>query len=111
MQVADNRRISVTQYRSVLEALAMAERGMDAPAIRRALEERARESSIYITVDTLKSLRRGGRVPGAEALAGTMLNIKPVLEIAAEKLTPVDKVRGMKAARQVMIGRRTPPPG
>ena len=105
VQVADNRRISVTQYRSVLEALAMAERGMDAPAIRRALEERARESSIYITVDTLKYLRRGGRVTGAEALAGTMLNIKPVLEIAAEKLTPVDKVRGMKAARQVMIDR------
>lgn len=105
VQVADNRRISVTQYRAVMDALKMARAGQDAAYICKALEGASRESSIYITVDTLKYLRRGGRVTGVEAVAGTMLNIKPVLEIASEKLTPVEKVRGMKAARQTMIDR------
>lgn len=103
VQVADNRRISVTQRYSVLDALAMTQTGMDAAQIRQILEEQGDDSCIYISVDTLKYLRKGGRVTGAEAIAGTMLNIKPVLEIRGEKLTPVGKVRGMKAARKLMI--------
>ena len=103
VQVADNRRISVIQRCSVLDALAMARAGMDAVQIRKTLEEQGDDSCIYLSVDTLKYLRKGGRVTGVEAIAGTMLNIKPVLEIRGEKLTPVGKVRGMKAARKLMI--------
>ncbi len=103
VQVADNRRISVTQHCSVLDALAMVRAGMDAAQIRQALEEQGDDACIYISVDTLKYLRKGGRVTGVEAMAGTMLNIKPVLEIRGEKLTPVGKVRGMRAARKLML--------
>ncbi len=105
VEVADNRRISVTQRHSVMDALKLAEAGMDAAAIRRALEEQAYDACIYITVDSLRYLRRGGRVSGVEAIAGTMLNIKPVLEIYGEKLNAVGKVRGMKAARENMLRR------
>ena len=105
VQVVDNRRISVTQKASVMDALALAEKGNSALEIKRTLEEQAMDACIYITVDSLKYLRKGGRVSGAEAMAGTMLNIKPVLEIYGEKLNAVDKVRGMKAARRNMIQR------
>lgn len=105
VEVADNRRISVTQRYSVMDALALAEAGMDAAQIRKTLEAQAYDACIYITVDNLKYLRKGGRVSGVEALAGTMLNIKPVLEIYGEKLNAVQKVRGMKAARRAMIDR------
>ena len=101
VQVVDNRRISVTQYHAVLDALAMAEQGMDAASIRRTLEEQAADASIFLMVDTLKYLRRG--VSGVEAFAGAMLNIKPVLTIAGDKLEAVGKVRGAKAARQMML--------
>ena len=105
VQVADNRRISVTQHHAVLDALAMAQAGMDARTIRQTLEEQGDDGCIYLSVDTLKYLRKGGRVTGVEAVAGTMLNIKPVMEIRGEKLTPVGKVRGMKAARRLMLER------
>ena len=105
VQVVDNRRISVTQRYGVMDALALARSGMDALQIRQALEGQGDEACIYIAVDTLKYLRKGGRVSGAEAIAGTMLNIKPVLEIRGEKLTPVGKVRGMRGARKLMIQR------
>jgi len=105
VEVADNRRISVTQRHSVMDALAMAEQGMSAAEIRAKLEEQADDSTIFITVDTLKYLKKGGRVSGVEAVAGTMLNIKPVMEIRSEKLNAVAKVRGMKAARKLMIER------
>lgn len=103
VHVADNRRISVTQRHSVMDALAMAAEGISAAEIRVKLEEQADDSTIYISVDTLKYLKKGGRVSGVEAMAGTMLNIKPVLEIRSEKLNAVAKVRGMKAARKLMI--------
>ena len=103
--MVDNRRISATQRHSVLDALALAGQGLDAAEIRRVLEEQAMDACIYITVDTLKYLRKGGRVTGVEAVAGTMLNIKPVLEIRGDKLNAVAKVRGMKAARRMMIQR------
>ncbi len=105
VEVADNRRISVTQRHSVMDALKLAETGMDARSVRETLEKQAYDAAIYITVDNLKYLRKGGRVSGVEAIAGTMLNIKPVLEIYGEKLNAVGKVRGMKAARQEMLRR------
>lgn len=103
--VVDNRRISVTQRASVMDAAALVELGHTAKEIKTILEEQAMDACIYITVDNLKYLRRGGRVSGVEALAGTMLNIKPVLEIYGEKLNAVDKVRGMRSARKNMIER------
>lgn len=105
VQVVDNRRISVTQRASVMDALALAKAGRNASEIRAQLESEAMDACIYITVDNLKYLRKGGRVSGVEAVAGTMLNIKPVLEIFGEKLNAVDKVRGMRAARKNMIQR------
>lgn len=105
VQVVDNRRISVTQKASVMDALALARSGYSAREIKACMEEQAMDACIYITVDNLKYLRKGGRVSGVEAVAGTMLNIKPVLEIYGEKLNAVDKVRGMKAARKNMIQR------
>lgn len=103
VQVVDNRRISVTQRQSVMDALALTEQGKDAAEIRRILEAQAADASIFLMVDTLKYLRRGGRVSGIEAFAGAMLNIKPVLTIAGEKLESVGKARGAKAARLMML--------
>lgn len=103
VQVVDNRRISVTQRQSVMDALALTEQGKDAAEIRRTLEAQAADASIFLMVDTLKYLRRGGRVSGIEAFAGAMLNIKPVLTIAGEKLESVGKARGAKAARLMML--------
>lgn len=105
VEVVDNRRISVTQRYGVLDAVKLAEAGLDAAEIRTVLERQGDDACIYITVDTLKYLRKGGRVSGAEAIVGTMLNIKPVMEIRGDKLTPVAKVRGMKAARKTMLQR------
>jgi DegV family protein with EDD domain len=105
VQVADNRRISVTQRYAVMDALRMAGEGLSALDIRQALERQRDDATIYITVDTLKYLRKGGRVSGLEAVAGTMLNIKPVMEIRGEKLAVVAKARGMRSARALMIER------
>lgn len=105
VEVVDNRRISVTLRHSVMDALTLADKGMSAAEIREVLEKQAYDAEIFITVDNLKYLRKGGRVSGVEAIAGTMLNIKPVLQIHGEKLTAVEKVRGMKAARQAMLKR------
>lgn len=103
VQVVDNRRISVTQRQSVRDAMAMVNQGMDARTIRQTLEMQAADASIFLMVDTLKYLRRGGRVSGVEAFAGAMLNIKPVLSIGEGKLEAVGKVRGAKAARLMML--------
>ena len=81
----------------------MADRGMDAEDIVRTLMNEALESSIYITVDTLKYLKKGGRVTAAGAAIGTVLGIKPVLQIQGQKLDAFAKVRGMKSARIVML--------
>lgn len=101
--VVDNQRISVTQRQSVLDALQMARKGMDAARIREVLLREKLEASIYITVDTLKYLKKGGRVTPAGAALGAVLNIKPVLQIQGEKLDAFAKVRGMKAAREKML--------
>lgn len=102
VQVVNNQRISVTQRQSAMDALAMAEKGMDAAAIRETLERVKLESSIYITVNDLKYLKRGGRITPAAAAIGAVLNLKPVLQIQGEKLDAYSKVRGMKQAQKVM---------
>lgn len=103
VQVVNNQRISVTQYLSVLDALQMAEDGHDAVYIKRRLEETKFESNIFITVDTMKYLKKGGRVTPAAAAFAELLGIKPVLRIYGEKLDAFAKARGMKNAKQVMI--------
>ena len=101
--VVDNQRISVTQRQSVLDAIEMAEKGMSASEIYNVLMREKLEASIYITVDTLKYLKKGGRVTSAGAALGAMLNIKPVLQIQGEKLDAFAKVRGWKAAKKTML--------
>lgn len=103
VQVVDNQRVSVTQRQSVLDALAMVEAGMSAAAIKEKLEQVKMESSIYITVDTLKYLKKGGRITPAAAALGTLLRIKPVLQIQGEKLDAFSKARTMKQAKSTMM--------
>ena len=103
VHVIDNQRISVTQRQSVLDAIEMASRGLSAAQIEETLMRERLEASIYITVDTLKYLKKGGRVTPAAAALGTVLNIKPVLQIQGEKLDSFSKVRTMKQARATML--------
>ena len=103
VQVVNNQRISVTQRQSVLDAIELANAGWDAARIREKLEEEKMESSIYITLETLKYLKRGGRITPAAAAIGTVLNLKPVLQIQGEKLDAYAKVRGKKQAKRVML--------
>ena len=103
VQVADNRRISVTQQQAAADAVQMAGEGMDAEQIRQKLEETGPDSSIYITVDTLKYLKKGGRITPAAAALGTLLRIKPVLTIQGGKLDAFAKARTMKQAKTIML--------
>lgn len=101
--VVDNRRISVTQYQSVKDAQMLAAMGMDGTQIKKRLEETAADSVIFITVDTLKYLKKGGRFTPAAAALGTLLKIKPVLIILGEKLDSFAKARTMKQAKTMMM--------
>ncbi|MFQ9514331.1 MAG: DegV family protein [Eubacterium sp.] len=103
VQVVDDHRISVTMRQSVMEAKWMAAQGTTAEEIKKKLEEDAYNSSIYIAVDTLEYLKKGGRVTAAGAAIGAVLNIKPVLTIQGEKLDAFAKVRGMKKAEIKML--------
>ena len=103
VQVINNQRISVTQYMSVLDAMQMAKDGHDAVYIKQRLEETKFDSNIFITVDTMKYLKKGGRVTPAAAAFADLLGIKPVLRIYGEKLDAFAKARGMKNAKKVMI--------
>lgn len=103
VEVVDNHRISVPMRESVLEAKKLADSGAPAKKIKEDLEARAYEASIYIAVDTLEYLKKGGRVTAAGAALGAVLNIKPVLTIQGDKLDAFAKVRGMKKAKCVMI--------
>ena len=103
VQVVNNHRISITQRRSVEDAVRLAEEGKSAREIRALLEETKLESSIYITVATLKYLKKGGRITPAVAAIGTMLRLKPVLTIQGERLDSFSKARTMRQARQTMI--------
>lgn len=101
--VVNNQRISVTQKRSVLDAIELAQQGKSGAEIQAILEKMKLEASIYITVDTLKYLKQGGRVTPAAAAIGTILNIKPVLQIQGEKLDSFAKARGFKQAKAIML--------
>lgn len=103
VQVIDNQRISVTQKQSVLDAMELAKAGKDAVEIKEILEKEAGESSIYITLETLKYLKKGGRITPAAAALGTVLNLKPVLQIQGDKLDAFSKARGKKQAKRIMI--------
>ena len=102
VQVVNNQRISVTQEQSVYDAIKLRDEGTSAAEIRQVLEKEKMQASIYITVDTLKYLKKGGRITPAAAI-GTVLNLKPVLQIQGEKLDAFAKVRGWKAAKKTML--------
>ena len=101
--VVDNQRISVTQKASVYEALNMAKSGYTPSQIKQYLETTKLDSSIYITVNTLKYLKKGGRITPAVALIGAMLNIKPILQIHGEKLDSFAKALSTGQAKAKMI--------
>ena len=103
VQVVDNQRISVTQRQAVLDAITLRDAGKTAAEIREVLMAEKMESSIYITLETLKYLKRGGRITPAAAAIGTVLNLKPVLQILGDKLDAYSKTRGKKQARKVML--------
>ncbi|MEI3340663.1 MAG: DegV family protein [Eubacterium sp.] len=101
--VVDNQRISVTQRQSVLDAKMLADAGKSAQEIYDKLMENKMESSIYIMLDTLYYLKKGGRITPAAAALGTLLKLKPVLQIQGEKLDAFAKARTVKQAKAIMI--------
>lgn len=101
--VVNNQRISVTQKRSVQDALILAENGYDAARIREVLEREKFDASIYIMLDTLKYLKKGGRITPAAAAIGTLLRIKPVLQIKGERLDAFSKARTAGQGKMTMI--------
>ena len=103
VEVVNNQRISVTQRQSALDAKELAAKGMCAAEIKEKLEAVKFDSSIYITLDTLKYLKKGGRITPAAAALGTLLRLKPVLTVQGEKLDAYAKVRGKKQAKRAML--------
>lgn len=103
VQVVNNQRISVTQMQSVLDARDLVKKGYAGAKIKEILEASKFESSIYITLTTLKYLKKGGRITPAAAMLGTLLQIKPVLTIQGEKLDAFSKARTQKQAKTIML--------
>ena len=103
VEVVNNQRISVTQRQSALDAKELAAKGMCAAEIKEKLEAVKFDSSIYITLDTLKYLKKGGRITPAAAALGTLLRLKPVLTVQGEKLDAFAKARTMKQATSMMV--------
>ncbi|MDO4459007.1 MAG: DegV family protein [Clostridia bacterium] len=103
VQVVDNRRLSVTHYSSILDAIKLMEYGTDAEEIKKILEKHALEAPIYVTVNNLEHLKKGGRITPAAAGIATILNLKPVLYYHGDKLDSYKKVRGMEKAKLAMI--------
>ncbi len=102
VHVVDNQRISITQKQSVLDALKLAKEGKSGAEIKQILLDTKFDSSIYISLDTLKYLKKGGRLTPAAALIGTILRIKPVLQIQGEKLDAFKKVHTLKQAKETI---------
>ena len=103
VQVVNNQRISVTMRQSVIDAKDLADKGMNAGEIKNILEKHKMDSSIYITLETLKYLKKGGRITPAAAAIGTMLKLNPVLQIQGEKLDAFAKARGKASAKKIML--------
>lgn len=101
--VVNNQRISVTQTQSVLDAMELAKKGYDGAQIKKILEEDKFNSSIYIMLDTLFYLKKGGRITPAAAALGTLLKLKPVLQIQGEKLDAFAKARTKSAGKSMML--------
>ena len=101
--VVNNQRISVTLRQSALNALLLAKEGKTGEEILRILEEQRLDATIYLVLDTLKYLKKGGRVTPAAAALGTILRIKPVLQIQGDKLDAFAKARTIKQAKSIMI--------
>lgn len=101
--VVDNQRISVTQRQSVLDALKLIGEGKEGAEVKEILEKTKLSASIYITLETLKYLKKGGRITPAAAAIGTILNLKPVLQIQGEKLDAYAKSRGKMKAKKIML--------
>ena len=103
VHVVNNQRISVTQRQSVLDALRLLEAGKSAKEIKDILEEDKFNSSIYLMVDTLVYLKKGGRITPAAAALGTLLKLKPVLQIQGERLDAFAKARTLSQAKSIII--------
>ncbi len=103
VQVVDNQRISVTLKQSIIEAIALAKTGKNAAEIKEILEADKFNSSIYIMVDTLEYLKKGGRITPAVAALGTILRLKPVLTIQGEKLDSFAKARTTSQGKNLML--------
>lgn len=103
VQVVNNQRISVTQRQSALDAMELADKGMDAAQIKQFLEDDKFNSSIYIMLDTLYYLKKGGRITPAAAALGTILRLKPVLTIQGDKLDAFAKARTVSQGKTIMI--------
>lgn len=103
VQVVNNQRISVTQRQSCLDAQSLAAQGKNAAEIKEILEKDKFNSSIYIMLDTLHYLKKGGRITPAAAAIGTMLKLKPVLQIQGEKLDAFAKARTVNQGKTIMI--------
>lgn len=103
VHVVNNQRISVTQKRSVLDAISLAKEGKTGAQIKDILEEDKFNSSIYIMLDTLYYLKKGGRITPAAAALGTLLKLKPVLQIQGEKLDAFAKARTKNQGKSIMI--------
>jgi DegV family protein with EDD domain len=103
VEVVDNQRISITQRQSVVDAMALAEAGKNAAEIKQILTAAKFESSIYIMLDTLYYLKKGGRITPAAAALGSLLKLKPVLQIQGEKLDAFAKARTSKQGKNIMI--------
>jgi len=101
--VIDNQRISVPQKSSVEDAIALVRMGKNSEEVKQILERDRLNSDIYISVEDLKYLKKGGRITPAVATIGTILNIRPILQIHGEKLDAYAKVRGSKKAKQCII--------
>ena len=101
--VVDNHRISITLKRSVYDALNLIKQGKNPAEIKQILEETKSDSSIFVMVDTLKYLKKGGRVTPAGAALGATLHVKPVLQIMGGKLDAYAKVMGVKKAKRTML--------
>ena len=101
--VVNNQRISVTQTQSVLDAMELAKKGYDGAQIKKILEEDKFNSSIYIMLDTLFYLKKGGRITPAAAALGMLLKLKPVLQIQGEKLDAFAKARTKSAGKSMML--------
>lgn len=103
VQVVDNKRISVTQRQAAIDAKRLSDAGWNAERIKEYLLKNGPESSIYITLNTLYYLKKGGRITPAAAALGTLLRLKPVLQIQGERLDAYAKSRTLKAAKTTMI--------